>query len=211
MNLPLILFSYRHDQAYSGDTSRTAIRAADTQFIQENLAILSETRDPVEFAHSALGALGISAKRAFEDTFGQVYPKEMAPVPNEDIVMAEADSSTGQVAKKRRMNDSEPGTTGMISTNADGGGSMKLYSHIPNHNNTMNFTCVDHTDIYMRNPAKYDGNTDVATMWMLLPWFIPYHMNLPIGTKGKYRIKNVHFRMSNLIMTSDRDWETTST
>ena len=203
LNPSLILFSYRHDLAYSGDTSRAAIRQADTEYIQENLAILSKTKDPVEFAQSSLGALGISAKRAFEDVFGQVYPKEMAPVqPNqEDIVMAEADSS--QPPTKKQKTGPEPGAPGMISTNADGGGSMKLYSHVRNHNNVLNFRMTDHTDIYMRTPANYDGNTGAATMWCLLPWFIPKNMNLPIGTKGKYKIHNVHFRMSNLIMTTD--------
>ena len=203
MNPPLILFSYRHDQAYSQDTSRTAIRAADSTFIQENLAILSETSDPLEAFHSAVGALGISAKRTFEDTFGQVYPREMAPVQEPDVTMAEADSTSEEAGPPAKRARNDPTARGMISSNADGGGSFKLYSAVPTHNNTMPLTLVHRQEVYMRTPKLYDGWDTDATTWVLLPWLIPDNLFLPISTVSKYRIKNVHFRMSNLIMTTD--------
>ena len=126
----------------------------------------------------------------------------MAPVlPQDDVVMAEADSTSQPPSKKKRSG--EPNNPGVIGTNADGGGAMKMYSHVVNHNNVLPFTAIDHSDVYMRTPAHYDGNSGVATMWCLLPWMIPYHLHLPLSNKGKYRITNVHFRMSNLIMTTD--------
>lgn len=67
--------AHDHDFSYEQDVSRNNIRSADSDAIRlftDNF--VSNLNNPWESIPSAIGAIGLTAKKYFEDTFGQVYP-----------------------------------------------------------------------------------------------------------------------------------------
>ena len=67
--------AYAHDIAYGSAKSKTDIRAADSEFINQVLRVPDS--NPIVAGHQLLSVLGIGLKKGIENVFGHVYPSNL--------------------------------------------------------------------------------------------------------------------------------------
>lgn len=96
--------AYAHDLAYGSARSKSDIRAADSEFINQVLRVPDP--NPVVAGHQLLSLLGIGVKKGFENVFGQVYPQGL---PEESMDYAHPDSTTNleRPPKKQKTSKSK--------------------------------------------------------------------------------------------------------
>lgn len=173
--------AYAHDLAYGSAKSKSDIRAADSEFINQVLRVPDS--NPLVAGHQLLSVLGIGVKRGFENVFGQVYPQglpeesmadsttTLEKPPTAAAAEGETPAKKAKTSKANKMSAGNNGGSGGVAMGAD-----KVMS-LPCSNMTSigNFKrCYTYDlELVTYNPTVFAPNaTEGIRPWWVAPCYV---------------------------------------